>query len=117
MSEIMAKILLTGGAGYIGGTVLDYLIRSEEPSIKRWTINAFVRDKKAAEVLLEAYGDRIRPIFWTGFTDIPSVTDTAGNYGFINAGTGWSQTRPRPLTLVFCLARIRRSRKRSAMSS
>lgn len=117
MSEIMAKILLTGATCYIGGTVLDHLIRSEEPSIKRLTINAFVRDKKAAEVLLEAYGDRMRPILWTAFTDIPFVTDTAGHYDIINTGVGSSQTRPRPLTLVSCLARPRLSRRGFAMSS
>lgn len=117
VSEITAKILLTGATGYIRDTVLDHLMRSEEPSIKRLAMDVLVRDKKVTEVLLEAYGDLIRPMLWTSFTDISSVTDTAGNYDIINAGTGSSQTRPRPLTLVFCLARIRLVRRRSAKSS
>lgn len=87
----MAKILLVGATGYIGGTVLDHLIRSEEPSIKPLTIDVLIRDTKAAGVLREAYGDRVRPIPWAGFTDIPFVTDTAANYDIIvNAGTGFA---------------------------
>lgn len=116
LSETMAKSLLTGATDYIGVTVLEHLMRSEEPSINPLTIDVFIRDKKAAEVLLKVHGNRVRPILWTGFTDIPFVTATAGNYDNINAGTGSSQTRPRPLTLVSCLARIHLSRRRSAMS-
>lgn len=117
MSETMANILLTGATGYIGSTVLEHLMRSEEPRIKPLTIEVFIRDRKAAEVLLKAHGSHVPPILWTGFTDIPFVTDTAGNYDIINAGIGSSQTRPRPLTLRSCLARIRLSRRGSAMSS
>lgn len=117
MSETTAKILLTGATGYIGGTVLEHLMRGEEPSIKPLTIEVSIRDEKAAKVLLKACGNRVRSILWTGSTDIPFVTDTAGHYDIINTGVGSSQTRPRPLTLVSCLARTRLSRRRSARSS
>lgn len=87
----MAKILLTGATGYIGGTVLDHLIRSEEPSIRPLTIDVLVRDDKAVEVLHKAYGNRVKPILWTGFADVPFVTETAANYDIIiNAGTGFA---------------------------
>lgn len=70
--------------------MLDHLIRSEEPSIKLLTIDVLVRDNEAREILHKAYGDRVRPILWTGFTDIPFVADTAANYDIIiNAGTGF----------------------------
>lgn len=83
----MAKILLVGATGYIGGTVLDQLVRSEEPSIKPLTIDVLIRDPSSAGVLREAYGDRFRTIPWAGFTGIPFVTDTAANYDIIvNAG-------------------------------
>jgi nucleoside-diphosphate-sugar epimerase len=86
----MVKVLLTGATGYIGGTVLDHLIRSSEPSIKSLTIDVLVRNKDAAEILVKEYGDRVRPIFWTGFTDIPFVTEMARNYDIIiNTGTGF----------------------------
>ncbi|KAH8745505.1 hypothetical protein F5883DRAFT_587290 [Diaporthe sp. PMI_573] len=86
----MAKVLLTGATGYIGGTVLDHLIRSVEPSIKSLAIDVLVRNKDAAEILRKEYGNRVRPILWTGFTDIPFVTDTARNYDIIiNTGTGF----------------------------
>ena len=86
----MAKILLTGATGYIGGTVLDNLIKSKAASIKHLTFDLLVRSDDAAEKLRNAYGDRVKPILWTGFTDLAFVTDTAANYDIIiNAGTGF----------------------------
>lgn len=86
----MAKILLIGATGYIGGTVLDQLIRRIEPSIESLTIDVWVRTNGAAEILHKGYGNRVRPILWNGFTDLSSVTDTARNYDIvINAGTGF----------------------------
>lgn len=84
--------------------MLDHLIRSEEPSIKPLTIDVLVRDNDATEILHKAYGDRVRPIPWTGFTDIPFVTNTAANYDIIiNAGTGFLPDGAR--ALVHGLAR------------
>ncbi|KAE8164809.1 hypothetical protein BDV40DRAFT_298127 [Aspergillus tamarii] len=86
----MAKILLTGATGYIGGTVLDNLIKSKAASIKHLTFDLLVRSDDAAEKLRNAYGDRVKQILWTGFTDLAFVTDTAANYDIIiNAGTGF----------------------------
>ncbi|POS76040.1 hypothetical protein DHEL01_v205573 [Diaporthe helianthi] len=87
----IAKILLTGATGYVGGTVLDKLVRSTEPSIESLTIDVLVRTNGAAEALRKGYRNRVRPILWNGFTDIPFVTDTATNYDMvINAGTGFA---------------------------
>lgn len=86
----MAKILLTGAKGYIGVTVLDHLMRSDEPSIKSLTVDVLIRDKRAAEARLKAYGDCIKPILCIGFTDIPFLADKAVNYDIIiDAGTGF----------------------------
>ncbi|KAB8218773.1 hypothetical protein BDV33DRAFT_205178 [Aspergillus novoparasiticus] len=54
----MTKILLTGATGYIGGTVLDHLIKSSETSIKHLTFDLLVRSNDAAGKLINAYGDR-----------------------------------------------------------
>lgn len=90
-SEMTAKILLTGATGYIGGTVLNQLVRSTEPSIESLTTDVLVRTNGAAEILRKGHGDRIRPILWNGFTDLSFVTDTARNYDIIiNAGTGFN---------------------------
>ncbi|KAK7427279.1 hypothetical protein QQZ08_006215 [Neonectria magnoliae] len=84
------KILLLGATGYVGGTVLDHLIHSEEPSIKALTFDLLVRNKDATERLRKAYGDRVNPILWKGFADTTFVADTAANYDIIvNTGTGF----------------------------
>ncbi|KAE8376640.1 hypothetical protein BDV26DRAFT_265108 [Aspergillus bertholletiae] len=86
----MTKILLIGATGYIGGTVLDHLINSEVTSLGGLTFDLLVRSKDAIEKLNRAYGDRIKPILWTGFADLPFITDTSTNYDIIiNAGTGF----------------------------
>ncbi|KAI5918158.1 hypothetical protein F4810DRAFT_693538 [Camillea tinctor] len=83
------KILLTGATGYIGGTVLDHLIRNEEPSIKGLTFDLTVRSNYAVEKLRKAYGDRVNPILWDGFTDSAAISGLASNYDIIiNTGTG-----------------------------
>ncbi|UPK89485.1 hypothetical protein LCI18_000420 [Fusarium solani-melongenae] len=84
------KILLAGATGYVGGTVLDHLIKSEEPSIKSLTFDLLVRREDAAEKLSETYGNRVKPILWPGFSDIPFVTNIAADYDIIiNTGTGF----------------------------
>ncbi|OGM49900.1 hypothetical protein ABOM_001445 [Aspergillus bombycis] len=86
----MTKILLTGATGYIGGTVLDHLVKSPATSIKDLTIDLLVRSNTAAEKLSRTYGDRVKPILWTGFTDLQFAADTAADYDIIiNAGTGF----------------------------
>lgn len=84
------KILLAGATGYVGGTVLDHLIKSEEPSLKGLTFDLLVRREDAAKKLSQTYGDRVKPILWPGFSDIPFVTNIAANYDvIINTGTGF----------------------------
>ncbi|KAF7616817.1 hypothetical protein F9C07_6426 [Aspergillus flavus] len=86
----MTKVLLTGATGYIGGTVLDHLIKSSATSVKDLTFDLLVRSNDAAEKLIKTYGDRVKPILWAGFTDLAFITDTAANYDIIiNAGTGF----------------------------
>lgn len=100
----MAKVLLTGAAGYIRGTVLDHLVRSEEPSLKLLTIDVMIRDNKATEILQKPYGSRVGPILWTGSMGIPFVADTAANYDIIiNIGTGFIAEGAK--ALVYGLAR------------
>ena len=85
------RILLTGATGYVGGTILDRLVKNQEPSIKAITVDLLVRNEDAAAKLREAYGDRVNPILWPGgLTNIPFITETAANYDLIiNTGSGF----------------------------
>lgn len=83
------KLLLLGATGYIGGTVLDHLIACKQTPIDSLTFDVLVRQKDAADKLSKAYGERVNPILWDGFTDIQFVIKTAANYEIIiNAGIG-----------------------------
>lgn len=85
------RILLTGATGYVGGTILDHLVKSQAPSFKAVTVDLLVRTEEAAAKLREAYGDRVNPILWPGgLTNIPFITETAANYDLIiNTGSGF----------------------------
>ena len=85
-----SRILLTSATGYVSGTILDHLIKNEEPSIQGLTFDLLVRSEEAAKKLREAYGDRVNPIQWAGLTDIPFITETASKYDIIvNTGSGF----------------------------
>ncbi|KAJ3455352.1 hypothetical protein MRS44_013952 [Fusarium solani] len=110
------KILLLGATGYVGGTVLDHLIFNKEPNIKALTFDLLVRNKDATEKLRKAYGDRINPILWKGFTDTEFVADIAANYDIIvNTGTGFIAEGAK--ALVDGLARRARPGLREAWSA
>ena len=85
------KILLTGATGYVGGTILDHLIKNQAPSIKGLTFDLLVRTEETAAKLREAYGDRVNPIQWPGgLTNVAFIVETAANYDIIiNTGSGF----------------------------
>ena len=85
------RILLTGATGYVGGTVLDHLTKSQDPSIKVLTIDLLVRSDDAAAKLRQAYGDRVNTIQWPGgLSNVSFIADTAANYDLIiNTGSGF----------------------------
>ncbi|KAF2020315.1 hypothetical protein BU24DRAFT_419860 [Aaosphaeria arxii CBS 175.79] len=86
----MSNILLTGATGYVGGTFLDQVLKSEEPSLKSLTIDTAVRTAEQAQKLKETYGDRVNPIKWKGLEDTTTVADTAANYDLVvNVGSGF----------------------------
>ncbi|KAF5004040.1 hypothetical protein FDECE_9453 [Fusarium decemcellulare] len=90
MVSFTNRILLTGATGYVGGTVLDHLIKSEEASIQRLKFDLLVRGEDAANKLRSAYGDRVNPIQWAGLSDTAFIADIAANYDIIvNTGSGF----------------------------
>ncbi|KAM7213981.1 hypothetical protein V8F06_010615 [Rhypophila decipiens] len=85
------SILLTGATGYVGGTVLDHLLKSEVPSIKNLSFDLLVRTQAAADKLRSVLGDRVNPIPWPGgLAGTESITKIASNYDLvINVGSGF----------------------------
>jgi nucleoside-diphosphate-sugar epimerase len=84
------KIILTGATGYVGGTILDHLIKDTSQSLKEVAIDVLVRKEDQAEKLREVYGGRIGTILWKGLTDEDFIINTAANCDIvINAGSGF----------------------------
>ncbi|KAF5008102.1 hypothetical protein FDECE_5586 [Fusarium decemcellulare] len=84
------KILLSGATGYVGGTILDHIVKSREQSLQNLTVDLLVRNQKDSKKLLAVYGDRVNPIQWEGLTDTQFITDTAASYDIVlNTGFGF----------------------------
>ncbi|KAJ4246555.1 hypothetical protein NW762_013496 [Fusarium torreyae] len=84
------RILLTGATGYVGGTVLDHLVKAQDAVLKSLTIDLLVRGEDAAKKLQSAYGDRIKIIQWAGLHDVDFIADIASQYELIiNTGSGF----------------------------
>ncbi|KAK4210991.1 hypothetical protein QBC37DRAFT_321152 [Rhypophila decipiens] len=85
------SILLTGATGYVGGTVLDHLLKSKVPSIKNLSFDLLVRTQAAADKLRSVLGDCVNPILWPGgLGDTDSIIKIASNYDLvINVGSGF----------------------------
>lgn len=47
--SVIDRVLLFGATGYIGGTVLDHLIATQEPAIKALTFDLLIHNNTAAE--------------------------------------------------------------------
>ncbi|KAF2180222.1 hypothetical protein K469DRAFT_730230 [Zopfia rhizophila CBS 207.26] len=67
MTTTTPKILLTGAIGYVGGTVLHYILASSHPALKDTTISVPIRD----------------------LADIDFITEISGQHDIINADTGF----------------------------
>ncbi|KAF5594383.1 NAD-dependent epimerase dehydratase [Fusarium subglutinans] len=84
------RILLTGATGYVGGTVLDHLVKAQDEVLKALTIDLLIRSDDAAAKLRSTYGDRVNPIQWAGLHDVDYIRDIASNYELIiNTGSGF----------------------------
>lgn len=84
------KIVLTGATGYVGGTVLDQLVKNPAPSLTDLTFDVLIRVEESAQKLKDAYGARVSPLQWKGLDDIEAITNIASNYDIvINTGSGF----------------------------
>ncbi|KAI1398858.1 NAD dependent epimerase/dehydratase family protein [Hypoxylon fuscum] len=89
-STSTSQILLTGATGYIGGTILTYLLNSSSPALKAATISCLVRGTDRAAKLTSAYGARVRPIVYKDLDDLEATTAAAAQHDLvINTTLGW----------------------------
>ena len=83
-------ILITGATGYVGGTIIDRIIKSDDALLSDLTLHLLVRTEDAAKKLRDTYGNRIKIILWSGLTDTAFITDIAAKYDIIvNVGSGF----------------------------
>lgn len=84
------RILLVGASGYIGGTILHFLLRSPHPTLRKSTISVLIRGEDRAQKLKEAYGERIQPIVFAGLDDTEHVAKVASEHDIvISAALGY----------------------------
>jgi len=84
------RILITGATGYVGGTLINRLVASSDPTIQSLTFDLLVRTPDAAEKLRSTYGKRITTILWSGLLDTSFIISTASQYDLIiNVGSGF----------------------------
>ncbi len=86
----MTAILLTGATGYVGGTLLNSIVTSSDPTLSSLTVNVLVRSEDAASKLIDRYGSRVKPIQWAGLTDASGIESVASDYDLvINVASGF----------------------------
>ncbi|PHH78439.1 hypothetical protein CDD80_6846 [Ophiocordyceps camponoti-rufipedis] len=84
------SILVVGASGYIGGTILNHLIKDPTPCIQRLTIDVVVREEQQAEKLRKTYQDRVNTTVWKGLEDTEFITKFSPQFDIIiNAGCGF----------------------------
>lgn len=83
MTSDTTKILLTGATGYIGGSVLDTLIKSTAPSIRASPITCLLRGPDRAARLSSTYGDRVKPVLYRDLDDIDTTVEVASQHDIV----------------------------------
>lgn len=82
-SSAAPRILLVGASGYIGGTVLHYLLESSHPVLSESTITVLIRGQDRAQKLTEVYGDRVHPLVFSGLDDTAHVAAVASEHDVV----------------------------------
>ncbi|KAI1209545.1 NAD dependent epimerase/dehydratase family protein [Annulohypoxylon truncatum] len=84
------KILLTGVTGYIGGTILNYLLDSSSAATSIDTVSCLLRGPDRAAKLASTYGSRVNPIVYKDFDDIEATVAAAAEHDIVISTThGW----------------------------
>ncbi|KAF4580836.1 NAD-dependent epimerase/dehydratase [Ophiocordyceps camponoti-floridani] len=90
MPPAECKVLLVGVSGYIGGTVLDHLIRETTAWSQPLTFDLVVRREEQAEKIRETYQGRVNTTVWKGLGDTEFITQFSSQFDIIiNAACGF----------------------------
>ncbi|KAI0483395.1 NAD dependent epimerase/dehydratase family protein [Xylariaceae sp. FL0804] len=81
------RILLTGAAGFVGGTILTQLLNSASPPIRASTITCLVRGTDRAEKLQAASGNRVNHIVYRDLDDFEVTTAVAARHELVISTT------------------------------
>lgn len=83
------RVLLLGASGFVGGTVLHFLLQSSSPYLRTSQITVLVRGQDQAARLSEVYGSRIKAIVFTGLDDADHIAALASQHDLVlNASVG-----------------------------
>jgi uncharacterized protein YbjT (DUF2867 family) len=74
MGNSQFKLLLTGASGYLGGSVLNSILKSTNATIGNVKISALVRSKEQAEYLISK---NIEPLWFNDFQDTDILSKAA----------------------------------------
>jgi len=93
MTSEKPKILLTGATGYIGGSILTHLLKSEHASLKDTTITCLVRGEDRVTKLSSTYGSRVNPVLFKDLDDTERLIEVASQHDIaINTTMGYHPT-------------------------
>jgi len=83
MTSEKPKILLTGATGYIGGSILSHLLKSDHAGIKDITITCLVRGEDRVDKLNSTYGRRVEPVLFKDLDDTERSIEVASQHDII----------------------------------
>ncbi|KAI0146315.1 hypothetical protein GGR57DRAFT_478807 [Xylariaceae sp. FL1272] len=90
MAPQTCHILLVGASGYIGGTVLNRLMKIVDSLPNIASLSFLIRGQEKADKLKKIYGERITPVIFDSLDNTANVSDICSRYDIVvNAGTGF----------------------------
>ncbi|KAI1325878.1 NAD dependent epimerase/dehydratase [Xylariaceae sp. FL0255] len=90
MAPLTYHVLLVGATGYIGGTVLNRLMKTVDSLSNIASLSFLIRGQEKAEKLKKTYGNRIKPVFFDTLDNTANVSEICSHYDIVvNAGTGF----------------------------
>ncbi|KAK0302338.1 hypothetical protein LTR82_017908, partial [Friedmanniomyces endolithicus] len=83
MTSEKPKIMLTGATGYVGGSILAHLVKSDHSAVKDITITCLVRGTDRVAKLNTTYGRRVHPVLCKDLDDIDRTIEIASQHDVI----------------------------------
>ena len=74
----------SGSTGYIGGSILDHLLKSNSPTLRDVTITCMVRGEDRVSKLDSEYGKRVNAVIFRDLDETDRIIDVAGQHPHIS---------------------------------